>query len=105
MQLHRPGPVLAAMVFLVFAGSATGVRAEEWRLMGREGGCVTLAEAAERRPLFNGITTPDQLVARIREQGEEVSREDIMQGDVTIVLVNAPGLDLGLIFVPPSLCR
>ena len=105
MQSYKPGPVLAAVVFLIFAGSATSVRAEEWMLMGREGGCVTLAEAAERRPLFNDIATPDQLVARIQEQGEEVSREDILQGDVTIVLVNAPGLDLGLIFVPPSLCR
>lgn len=105
MRLYRPGPVLAAVVFLVFAGSASSVRAEEWRLMGREGGCVTLAEAAERRPLFSGIATPDQLVARIREQGEDVRREDILQGDVTIVLVNAQGLDLGLIFVPPSLCQ
>lgn len=119
MQLHKPNPMLvgkyrpvrmtapavAAVAFLVFAGSAPDVRAAEWMLMGREGGCATLAEMAERRPLFDGIATPDQLVARIREQGEEVRREDIVQGDVTVVQVDAPGLDLGLIFVPPSLCE
>lgn len=96
--------VVAVMVFLVFAGSAPRLRAEEWMLMGREGGCVTLAQAAARRPLFNGISTPDQLVAKLRRQGEDVRRQDIQQGDVTVVQVDAPGLDLGLIFVPPSLC-
>jgi len=97
--------VVAVVVFLVFAGSAPGLRAEEWMLMGREGGCVTLAQAAARRPLLNGISTPDQLVAEIRRQGEEFRRQDILKGDVTVVQVDAPGLDLGLIFVPPSLCR
>lgn len=97
--------VVAVMVFLVFAGSASRLRAGEWMLMGREGGCVTLAEAAARRPLFSGISTPDQLIAKLRRQGEEVRRENISQGDVTVVLVDAPGLELGLIFVPPSLCR
>ena len=97
--------VVAVLGFLVFAGSSSRARAEEWMLMGREGGCVTLAQAAERRPVFSGISTPDQLVDRIREQGEEVSREDILQGDVTAVKVDAPGLGLGLVFVPPSLCQ
>jgi hypothetical protein len=97
--------VVAVVVFLVFAGSASRLRAEEWVLMGREGGCVTLAQAAERRPLFSGITTPDQLVAKLRRQGEDVRRQDMQQGDVTVVQVGAPGLGLGLIFVPPSLCR
>jgi hypothetical protein len=69
-----------------------------------EGGCVTLAEAAERRLVFSGILTPDQLVDRIRRQGEDVRRHDIVQGDVTVVQVDAPGLGLGLIFVPLSLC-
>jgi hypothetical protein len=93
------------VVFLVFAGSAPCVRAEEWMLMAREGGCVTLAQAAERRPLLNGISTPDQLVDRIRGQGEEVSRQDIVQGDVTVATIDAPRLGLGLVFVPPSLCQ
>jgi hypothetical protein len=69
--------------------------------MGREGGCVTIAAAAERRPALSGITTPDQLVARLRAEGEDVSRKDLVeQGDVTIVQVDAPGP--GLIFAPRS---
>ena len=97
--------VVAVVVVLAFAGSASGARAEEWRLMGREGGCVTLAEAADRLPLLSGIATPDQLVAALRRQGEEVRRQDIAGGDVTVVMVEAPGRGLSLIFVPPSLCR
>ena len=96
---------VTAAVFLVFSWLAPGAAAEEWMLMGREGGCVTIAAAAERRPVLSGITTPDQLVARLRAEGEEVSRKELAkQGDVTIVLVDAPGLALGLIFAPRSVC-
>jgi len=97
--------IVAVVVFLAFAWSPSRVRAEDWMLMGREGGCVTLAEAADRLPLLSGIATPDQLVAELRRQGEDVNRQDISQGDVTVVMVEAPGRDLSLIFVPPSLCR
>lgn len=97
--------VVTGVVFLVFAWSAPRLWADEWMLMGREGGCVTLAQAAARRPLFDGVTTPDQLVAKLRRQGEEVHRRDITQSGVTAVQVEAPGLGLGLIFVPRSACR
>ena len=97
--------VAAGAVFLVFAWSAPRLRAEEWMLMGREGGCVTLAQATARLPLLSGVTTPDQLVAKIHRQGEEVRRQDIKQGDVTVVQLDAPGLELGFIFVPRSICR
>ncbi len=96
---------VAVLVSLVFAAAAPRAGAGEWMLMAREGGCVTLADAAERRPVLSGISTPDQLVNRIREQGEEVHREDMVQGDLTIVKVEAPGLGLGLVFVPPSACQ
>ncbi len=97
--------VVTAVAFLVLAWSATRLWAEEWMLMGREGGCVTLAQAGERRPVFDGVTTPDELVDRLRQQGEEVHRQDITQGGVTAVQIGAPGLGLGLIFVPRSVCR
>ena len=97
--------VVTIAVFLVFACSAPRLRAEEWMLMGREGGCVTLAQAAARRPLLSGITTPDQLIAKLHRQGEKVRRQDIKQGGVTVVQVDAPGVGLGLIFVPRSVCR
>lgn len=100
-----PALVVAGVVFLVVAGSSPRLWADEWMLMGREGGCVTLAQAAERRPLFDGVTTPDQLVAKLRRQGEEVHRRDITQSGITGVQVEAPGLGLGLIFVPRSACR
>lgn len=97
-------PVVALAVFVVFAWPAPRLRAEEWMLMGREGGCVTLAHATARLPLLSGVTTPDQLVAKIRRQGEEVHRQDIEQGGVTVVRIDAPGLGLGFIFAPLTLC-
>lgn len=96
---------VALAIFVVFAWLAPRLRAEEWMLMGREGGCVTLAQATARLPLLSGVTTPDQLVAKIRRQGEEVRRQDIEQGGVTVVRIDAPGLGLGFIFAPLSLCR
>ena len=106
MRIYEVGAAaVLAVVFGAFAWPAPGTGAEEWMLMGREGGCVTLDAAAERRPVFSGITTPDQLVARLRAEGEEVSRKDLVeQGGVTVVQVDAPGQGLGLIFVPRSLC-
>ncbi len=80
-------------------------RAEQWMLMGRDGSCVTLAKAGERRPEFRGITKPAQLVARLRAQGVEVRAQEIRQGGTTVVQVDAPGRGLGLIFVPSAMCR
>ena len=79
-------------------------RAEQWMLMVRDGSCVTLAKAGERRPEFRGITTPDQLVARLRAQGVEVRAQENRQGGTTVVQVDAPGRGLGLIFVPKTMC-
>ena len=98
------GLVVAATLAPALTGSMRDVRAENWMLMGREGGCVTLVEAALRMPFLDGVTAPDQLAAKLRRQGEEVSRQDIGEGDVIAVQIDAPGLDLGLKFVPPSLC-
>ena len=107
MRVFRVGAaVVMAAVFGAFTWPAPSAGAEEWMLMGREGGCVSLAQAAERRPVLRDIATPDQLVARLRAEGEAVSRKDLVkQGDVTVVQVDAPGRGLGLIFVPRSVCQ
>ena len=97
-------PVVSAMALALAVWPAPPLLAEEWMLMGREGGCASLAQAATRRPLLSGIQTPEELVARLRENGEVVHRQDIGEGDVAVVQIEAPGLDLGLIFVPGSMC-
>ncbi len=104
INLVAPG-IVPAIVFALVVWPAPPLSAEEWMLMGREGGCATLAQAATRRPLLRGVTTPEELVAKLRQEGEEVRRQDIKEGEVTVVQVEAPGVDLGLIFVPSSLCR
>ena len=90
------------MALVLWPLSATG--AEQWMLMGRHGSCVTLTKMAERKAEFRGITTPDQLIARLRSQGVEVRTQEIRQGGVTVVQVDAPDRGLGLIFVPRAMC-
>ena len=90
---------------LAAVGAVPRAHAAEWMLMGREGGCVTLQQAAAQEPLLAGIETPDQLIARLRREGEGFQRQDIEQGGVAVVQIDVPGRELGLIFVPPSLCR
>jgi hypothetical protein len=106
MKVLPAALAVTALVYTVLAATTPSAAAEEWMLMGREGGCATIAAAAERRPVLSGITTPDQLVTRLRTEGDDVSRTDIDGGNgVTVVQVDAPGRELGLIFVPRSVCQ
>lgn len=76
-------------------------------LMGREGGCYEIERLAERREELQGVTSPDELVARMQAEGEEVRRQDHMaeDGSLAAVQVDVPGRGLGLVFVRPAACR
>ena len=89
----------AAPVATIVAG------ATEWALMERHGGCVSLADAAERLPALRGVATPDRLVADLRRQGEKVVAKESQLGGMRVVEVTAPALGLAVIFVPRQFCR
>ncbi len=97
-------PAGLALGLLVAAGIVAPAGAESWMLMGREGGCVSLAAAGERKELLRGVASPEALVARLKAQGEPFERREISQGGATVVQIEVTSQGLGLIFVPRHLC-
>ena len=79
--------------------------AETWMLLGREGGCVTLAEAARRKPVFQGVAGPEDLAQRLRPKGYAVTLREIGTAEVRVVAVEAPDAGLGAIFAPAHMCN
>ena len=96
--------ILPALLLLL-GGLATNAVADEWVLMSRQSGCVPLSEAAERKPIFQGITSPDQLVARLDERQIAYTKEETAENGVRIVTLTVPSLSLAVLIVPKSLCR
>jgi len=78
--------------------------APEWFLMGRHGGCVTLAEAANHEAVFEGVSSPEDLADEVRRRGAAVEVKESRADGVTVVQVTAPALGLAVMFVPGSLC-
>lgn len=74
-------------------------------LMGREGGCVTIAEAALRKSEFKGVATPEDLSQRLRTKGHMVTLREMGTKEVRIVAVEAPSAGLAVIFAPEQMCR
>ncbi len=96
------GLVMAAFSIPVASWPAMGA---EWALMGRHGGCTSLASAAARKPVFEGVSSPHELAAKLRRQGADVSTKDVVVGGgVTMVEVTAPARGLYLMFVPAEIC-
>ena len=97
------GAIAFWLVGLGAIGHAGGA-APDWVLMARHGECATLDAAAQRKPVFAGVATPEDLVTRLRQRGVEVAVDDTIVEDVRIVTVTAPEAGIAVIFVPPKLC-
>ncbi len=95
------GLAIAALSIPMASWPAMGA---EWVLMGRHGSCTSLAVAATHKPVFEGISNPRELVAKLRLQGADVHAKDVVAGGVTMVEVTAPARGLYLIFIPAELC-
>ncbi len=90
------------------AGFVTGLGTawvETWMLLGREGGCATLAEAARRKPEFEGVAGPEDLARRLRANGHTVTLRETGTAAVRVVAVEAPDAGIGVIFAPEHMCR
>ncbi len=94
--------VAAAAEFVTSSGTA---RAENWMLLGREGGCVTLAQAARRKPVFDGVAGPEDLARRLRARGHTVTLREMGTAAVRVVAVEAPDAGMGVVFAPRHMCR
>jgi hypothetical protein len=110
MTLARALTQSAAMVALAVAAvgmvtSSGTAWAQTWILLGREGGCVTLAEAARRKPEFKGVAGPEDLARRLRANGHAVTLREMGTAEVRVVAVEAPDAGIGVIFAPEHMCR
>ncbi len=104
--------VARGTIIVAFAVAAAGLVtpfgtawAETWMLMGREGGCASLAEAARRKPVFDGVAGPDELARRLRADGHAVTLREMGTATVRVVAVEAPDAGIGVIFAPEHMCR
>ncbi len=95
----------AALAGWLIVAALPVLAAEPWMLMGREGGCVEIAQAAARKELLSGIESPDQLADRLSGRGEGFQREDVAKNGVAVARIDIPKRGMSLIFVPRSLCR
>lgn len=107
------GTAIVAIVAIValataatgFATSSGWARAETWMLLARAGGCVTLAEAARRKPLFKGVAGPEELARRLRAKGHAVALREMGTAVVRVVAVEAADAGIGVVFAPRHMCR
>lgn len=72
--------------------------------MSRHGDCIEIAEAARRKPILDGVTTPEQFIDRLEKRGDAVSRRKVTAFQPSPMSVHAPDHGLSLMFVPSSLC-
>ncbi len=93
---------VAASGFATLPGTAW---AETWMLLGREGGCATLAEAARRKPEFDGVAAPEDLARRLRANGHTVTLREMGTAEVRVVAVEAPDAGIAVVFAPEHMCR
>lgn len=84
---------------------ATPALADEWFLAGREGGCSSISALIRWFPEMADIHDPDALVALMRAQGREVTRQLLPVPDSTAVVVKVPSRELSLLFVDERFCR
>jgi len=99
--------VAAKMTLAIYGILALPVPAvaETWVLMGREGGCVTITEAARRKSEFNDVVTPEDLVQKLRAKGHTVTLREMGTPEVRVVSVEAPSAGLAVTFAPEKICR
>ena len=93
---------IAAAGFVTASGTAW---AETWMLLGREGGCVTLADAARRKSEFDGVAGPEDLARRLRAKGHAVTLREMGTAEARVVTVEAPDAGIGVVFAPEHMCR
>jgi len=100
-RMTRLASVIVASWLIALSSAAW---AETWVLMGREGGCVSLADAAAQKPEFEGIAGPEDLAQKLRAQGHTVTLNEIGTAETRVVAVEAPDAGIAVVFVPERKC-
>jgi len=87
------------------AGISPAIAASEWMLMGRHGGCVSLFDAAQRKEIFGGVSTPDRLIEKFRHEDAATQVSDTVVGGARVVEITSAKLGLAVVLVPRSVCQ
>jgi hypothetical protein len=105
MAGSRRNTRLATRILLGAFLLATPAAAETWMLFGRHGGCSSLPDAAERKPIFQGVATPEELRAKLDREGADFTYEEQTVVGQRIVTVTAKAHGIAIILVPKSVCN
>lgn len=73
--------------------------------MGRHGGCVSLTDAAQRKEIFGGVSTPERLIEKFRHEDAATRVDDTDVGGARVVEITSAKLGLAVVVVPRSLCQ
>ena len=103
MARRRHMPLILAISWAIYAPPANA--APEWMLMGRHGGCVSLFDAAQRKEIFEGVSTPDRLIEKFRHEDAATRVNDTVVGGTRVVEITSAKLGLAVVVVPRSLCQ
>jgi len=95
----------AFMAIACTAGISPASAASEWMLMGRHGGCVSLFDAAQRKAIFGGVSTPDRLIEKFRHEDAATQVNDTVVGGARVVEITSAKLGLAVVLVPRSVCQ
>ena len=74
-------------------------------LMSRQGGCVSLFDAAQRKEIFGGVSTPDRLIEKFQHEDAATQINDTVVGGARVVEITSAKLGLAVVVVPRSLCQ
>ena len=100
--MRRPVPALLILAVSVTGGPAV---AGDWRIVGRGGDCIEIADMARRKPVLAGIRSPSDLIAHLQGSGKKVKARKVSAFHPAPVSVHAPEYGLSLMFVPKDLCE
>ncbi len=95
----------ACLAIACAADISPAIAASEWMLMGRHGGCVSLFDAAQRKEIFAGVSTPDRLIEKFRHEDAATQVNDTDVGGARVVEITSAKLGLAVVVVPRSLCQ
>lgn len=95
----------ASVTIACAANVSPAVAASEWMLMGRHGGCVSLVDAAQRKEIFGGVSTPERLIEKFRHEDAATQVNDTKIDGARIVEITSAKLGLAVVVVSRSLCQ
>ena len=75
-----------------------------WLLAGREGECAPISMLSKKRPEYENVQSPYQLLEKLRAAGHKAEMKEFKAGTRPAVEVRAPTAGLYIMFVKKEFC-